>query len=389
MLLTHGIEVLGVHCASGVHGHAHTQKARHGTGRIAGGGLHGVGLGAHQSGCRHGGVPEDGGALSLLDHLGVFLRQGDRAQGNAHHFQTPEGSPLLRQCGVHGVFQVGIVGHNLVGPQLQLRQPSEGGLQGADKLGFQLAVQLIPGIVPFHVAADVGIEQQGVGNLIGVDAGAAHRHIHIQADFGVHHPEGDGVGGAELVVQQLLGIDVVHPLVLTGVAAVSKPLADGFEGLQDALAQRAGEDGGFGGGIIGKLTRLGADLHDLALLHNEHTLTVCHGNAGAVGDNVVASLGVGGAAAGALDALGDQKLLGHGLTVEELFPLVCQHSAHASHCGFHQSHRYFSFRLGSFAQFSHSLYHSFFSFATPFLKYREIYKLFMGYSASVIIFLPK
>src|SRR5699024_7718378 len=36
-LLTHGIEVLGVHCASGVHGHAHTQKARHGTGRIAGG----------------------------------------------------------------------------------------------------------------------------------------------------------------------------------------------------------------------------------------------------------------------------------------------------------------------------------------------------------------
>ena len=44
------------------------------------------------------------------------------------------------------------------------------------------------------------------------------------------------------------------------------------------VAQLAGEDARLGGGIIEELARLGADLHDLALLDDEHTLTVRYGD---------------------------------------------------------------------------------------------------------------
>ena len=48
-------------------------------------------------------------------------------------------------------------------------------------------------------------------------------------------------------------------------------------------------------GVVCKLSGLGADFHDLALLHDYHALTVGNGYAGTVGDYVVVSFRVGGA----------------------------------------------------------------------------------------------
>ena len=46
--------------------------------------------------------------------------------------------------------------------------------------------------------------------------------------------------------------------------------------IQNTLAQTAVKDTGFGRHIIGVFTRLRAELNHLSLIHDDHTLTVCH-----------------------------------------------------------------------------------------------------------------
>ena len=338
LLLTHGKEVLGVHAAC-IRGHAHTHKAGHGTGCVGSSRLHGIGLRAHQGGACHHGILQNGGALQLLDHLGILGRQSHAAQCDADHLQAAQLAPLHRKRLIHGVFQIGIVGNDLIGPQFQIGKLCKSGLQGADKLGFQLAVQLVTGVVLRNIAANLGVEQQRVGNAVGINARAADGNIHIQTDLGIHHPEGDGIGRAELIVQQFLGVEIIDPLILAGVAAKGEALAHRLEGLQNAFTQRAGEDAGLGGGVVCKLTGLGTDLHDLSLLHDHHALTVCHGDDAAVGNNIIAALGVGRACAHALAALDHHGVLVHCLAVEIFLPLICQSALQSAQTCLNKSHK--------------------------------------------------
>ncbi len=215
----------------------------------------------------------------------------------------------------------------------------KGGLEGGQQLTFQLAVDLCSAVRLRHVAADVGIEQQRIDELVAVLAEAADGDVQVDARPLVHHPEGDRRGGAVLVADDLLGVEVVDPLVLGSLAAESEPLADLLEHLADALAQIAGKDAGFGGGVEGKLARLGADLHHLALLHDHHALAVGHGNDGAAGDDVVAALGIAGAARGALLPLHRQNVRRDGLAVKILLPLVGQYATRAAQCCLNKSHK--------------------------------------------------
>ena len=214
------------------------------------------------------------------------------------------------------------MGNDLIGPQLQAGQPAKSGLQSADEFGFQLIFDLLATVILLHIAAHIGIEQQRVCDLVGIHAGAAHGHINVQADLVVHNPERNGIGRAELVVDQLLGVEIVHPLILTGIAAVGKALADGLEGFQNGLAQLARKNAGLCRAVVSILAGLGTDFHHLALLHDHHTLAVSNGNAGAVGDDIIGCFGVGGTAADTLDTLGDQHIRIHGIAVEKFLPLV-------------------------------------------------------------------
>ena len=224
------------------------------------------------------------------------------------------------------------------GTDLQLGDLSEGGLEGGNELRFQLAVDLLAGVFIADIAAYVGVEQQGVGDLVGVNAAAADGNVNIQTDVAVDHAEGDGRGRAELVVDQLFRVEVVDALVLAGVAAVGKALADGLEGLLDGGSQLAGEDAGLCGGVVGELAGFGADLDDLSLLHDDHALTVSDSNAGAVGDDVVVALGIGGTGGDLLLALDHQHIFRQGFTVEEFLPLVGQCAAQGSDSSFDKSH---------------------------------------------------
>ena len=210
----------------------------------------------------------------------------------------------------------------LVGTELEIGELAESGLKRADELGLELGVDLIAGEAVGHVRANVGIEKKGVGDLVGINAGAAKRNIQIERELAVHNAEGDRVRGAELILHDLLEVEVVNALILAGIAAEGPSLADGLEQVENALAELAVEDAGLCGGVINEFAGLRADLNNLALLHDHHALTVRNGDDRAVGDDVVVALGVGGTAGNALLTLYHKHVFVHSVTIEKLFPLI-------------------------------------------------------------------
>ena len=219
----------------------------------------------------------------------------------------------------------------------------EGGLQRGQQLGLELVVELAAGIGVLDVAADVGVEQDGVGDAVGVLAEAADGDVDVDAGALVHDAERDGGGGAVLVADDLLGVEVVDALILGDLAAEGKALAEDLEGLLDGGAEVAREDRGLGGGVVAELTRLGAELGDLAVVDDDHALAVGHGDDGAVGDDVViAPVALSGVFSLALD---DERLGVERLAVEILLPLVGQYAVDSAQTCLNKTHLYFSFRL--------------------------------------------
>lgn len=214
----------------------------------------------------------------------------------------------------------------------------KGRLEGGQQLGFELAVDLAALITSLYIAADIGIEQQRVGDSVGILTKTANRDVDINARPLIHDAEGNRRGRAVLVADQFLGVEVVDPLILGGLAAKGETLADGLEHLADALAQVAGKNTGFRGHVVCILARLSAHVHHLALLHNEHTLAVRHRDDGTVGDDVIAAFCVAGTARGTFLSLYRQHIGGDCLTVEVFLPLVGQHAARTAQCRFNKSH---------------------------------------------------
>ena len=104
---------------------------------------------------------------------------------------------------------------------------------------------------------------------------AAQVNRHLHAEILVHRdPEGYRIGGSELVIGYFLCVEIVNALILSGISAVCKTLSYRFEGVYNAVAQISGEYARLGGRIICKLAGFGADLNNLALLDNYHTLSV-------------------------------------------------------------------------------------------------------------------
>ena len=214
-------------------------------------------------------------------------------------------------------------------------------LQSVHQFALQAGSQLRGIVLVGDIAAHIGVEQQRVADAVGKAAVAADIHRELVAPLlADHHPERDGGSSAVQDLAQLLGVDVVHTLILAGVAAIGKALGHGLEGSRQTVAKVAGKHAGLGGGIEGILARLGAHLHHLALLHDEHTLSVCHGDAAAVGDDVVLAV-VRAAAGGALLALNHQHILVQRIAVEKFLPLVCKRSTQCAHTCFDQTHSNF------------------------------------------------
>ena len=309
LLLTHGEQVLGVH-AAGLTGHSHAHKGHGRAGsRVGSRHLHGVALTAHQMGGSAGGIHEGRVPLQLLEHLLVFLigRHTGYAEGN--DLDTPQVAPLLAEDLIQGVGQLHGVAGQLGVADAVFADLGEGGLQRRQQFGFQLAVQLIAGIGFGHVAAHIGVEQGGIADVIAVLAEAADAHINVDTGPLIHHAEGHGIGSAILVSDQFLGVEVIDTLILGSLTTEGEAGGHAVDDSTDALLKLTGKQRGFGGHIVGKLAGHGADLHDAALIHDHHALTIGHGDDAAVGDDIVAALGVAAAAGGALLTLNSHDVL--------------------------------------------------------------------------------
>ena len=219
----------------------------------------------------------------------------------------------------------------------------KGRSQGREQLGFQLAVDAFSGKIPGDVGADLFIEHNGIADPVGIFTEAADGDIRIQTDILIHHPEGNRIGGAVLVAHELLQIKIVYPLIPGHVTAEGKAASKGPEGVGDPLPQRTGEDGRLGRGIVGILPGLGAEFGDPALVHDHHTLAVCHGDDTSVGDHIVGASGVGGAASPALPAPHHQQIFRDGIAIKIFLPLVRQDTAGGTECSFDKTHNTISF----------------------------------------------
>ena len=228
-------------------------------------------------------------------------------------------------------------GHGAVA-DAHLGDARERGLQRGQKLALELGVDEVAGVDGIDVAAHVLVEHQGVDELVGVLAVAADGDVDVEADLVVDHAERHGARGAVLVADDLLGVEVVDPLVLAGVPAEGEAASDLLERLLYHVAEVAREDGGLGAGVVDELAGLCADLDDLAVFHDHHALAVGDGHDGAVGDDVVLALGVGAAAAGALLALGDQGVCVERLAIEVFAPLIGQNAASCPYACLKKSH---------------------------------------------------
>ena len=55
--------------------------------------------------------------FQLLDHFSIFRRQGHTPQSNTDNFQPSQFSPFHGQSFIHCLFQIGVMGYDLIWPQ--------------------------------------------------------------------------------------------------------------------------------------------------------------------------------------------------------------------------------------------------------------------------------
>ena len=160
-------------------------------------------------------------------------------------------------------------------------------LERSQQLRFHLARNRFGLIVLADVAADVGVKQHRVLEADAVLAKAANADVQVNARTLIHHAERNRAGCTVLVAGQFFGVEVVDALILGGLAAKGKALANILEHAPHAVAQIAGENARLSGHVVSILARPSAHVDHLALLHDEHALAVCYGDQRAVGNDVV------------------------------------------------------------------------------------------------------
>ena len=216
---------------------------------------------------------------------------------------------------------------------------ARGGLQCGHHLGAHLAFQRVTGVLVFHISADIGVKQDGVDDAVAVLAEAADADVDVDAGTLVHDAERHGAGSAVLVAHQLLGVDVIDALIGGSLTAEAEPLADLSKHFVDVLGQTLAQQRGLGAGVIDVLAGLGAEVHHLALLHNEGALALGHRHDGAVGDDVLGAVAVGRAPGNFLLSLDSQHLRRESTAVKVFFPLVAHHAGCCAQCRFDKTHK--------------------------------------------------
>ena len=176
-------------------------------------------------------------ALHLLDHLLVFLVRRDGGNAEGDDLDAAQVAPLGAQRLVERVRQLDRVAGQRGVADAHFADLRERGLERGEQLGLELAVEVRAVIVLAHIAADVRVEQERVGDMIAVLAEAADAHVDVDRRALIHDAERDGGRRAVLIADELLGVEVVNALVLGRFAAEGETLADVLKDSADAVAE--------------------------------------------------------------------------------------------------------------------------------------------------------
>ena len=337
MLLPHGKQILGVHAAR-VSGHIQSHEGHRRTGRrIPCRVLHRLSLRSGNRRRGHRRVAQRRVALKLLYHLLVFFAGAHAGDAEGDYLYTAMFAPFCAQHAVERVRKLHRVSGQRAVTNAHLRYFGKGRLERRQQLALELAVYLAAGVAYLNVAAHVLIEQHRVADVIAVFSEAAYCDIHIQTDAVVDHAERNGICCAVFVAHQLFGVEIVYALVLGGVAAEGKALAERFERLLQAVSEAAREERRLSRGVIYKFARLRAVFDDPALFDDHHKLSVRNCDDRAVGDDVVACLGVRRTRRGAFLSLYSYDVGRQRIAVKILLPLVGEHSACCTQCCLNKS----------------------------------------------------
>ena len=134
----------------------------------------------------------------------------------------------------------------------------------------------------------------------------------------------------------LAPVRCVFPVFLLGQLVSSFLRNDARPGLATAAVLTGGIFNVFGDWFRAKL-------RDLALIDDDHALSIGNRHNGAVGDDVLRTFVVGASAGNAVQPPDCHHVLRNCLTVKILFPLVCHHAACGAQCCLDQSHFMCSF----------------------------------------------
>ena len=149
--------------------------------------FHRLCLCAHKVRRRHVGVAKHRTLLQLLDGDLVFFVCCDGAYAKGCHLHAAKVRPLLRKHFVAHLRKLRcMAGHRAVayahGGYL-----CKGGLQGGQKLGFEHAVDALTRIIRCNIAADIGVKEHGVNDLIRILAETAQGDVHVETYVVVHY----------------------------------------------------------------------------------------------------------------------------------------------------------------------------------------------------------
>ena len=284
------------------------------------------------------GIHERGILLQFLDHRFVFFIRLYRGNAEGNDLKSAQVAPFSGKNIVQSVRDLGGVSRKGGITDAHFGDFGESGLQSGQKLALKLSVDHISGIRTRYVAADVGVKQDRVRYAVAVFAEAADIDVDIDSRSLIDYTERYRRRCAVLVADQLLGVEVIDPLILGGLASERDSLAKVRERRLQVLSQISVEDRRLGGRIVGEFAGFSAKLGDLALIHDDHALSVRDRDYGSVGNDIVCASGVGGTSAYTLLSLSDQNVCRQCFTVEIFTPLIGKHASGCSKSCFNKTH---------------------------------------------------
>ena len=312
--------------------HTHSHKPGHRTCGICCCCTHGIRLRPGQS-CRcHPRIPHDRGLLQLLDHIFVLFGRCHTVHPKGVDLNPPKLRPLSGQNFIQRVRQLHRMPRQSAVADTHLRDPRKRRLQGSQELRFEHRINLIPGIHISHISAHICIERHRIHDPVRIFSITPDRNIHVQPDIPVHYPKRHRIRRTIFIPWYFLNIHIIDPLIFSRAASKLKTLPGLFCNSFQSFHKRTAEYRRAGAHVISIRPRLRTCIHHPAVFHDDHTLSVCHRNMRAVGNDVVVPSSVGRTPRHFPDPSRHQHIRIQGITVKIFLPLIRQRPSDCIRC---------------------------------------------------------